>query len=99
VVHNAGREPNPARTMPAPDNPRSCATGDESPAEPDSPLCFDCRERPDGTRGAALPPTMCRLCWYEHLVWRHGVWMLGHRGELSDCIHDCHDDTFLKSTS
>ena len=49
----------------------------------------------EGTLGAPIPDTACRLCWHERLVWRGGVWMLDHRGPLGDCTHPCHDDDVL----
>jgi hypothetical protein len=57
-------------------------------------------EPAEGTLGDQIPDTACRFCWHDRLVWRAGVWMLEHRGPLSDCTHACHDDeTLLPSVS
>ena len=54
----------------------------------------------EGALGQPIPEGWCRLCWHEHFVWRGGVWMLEHRGPLSDCRHHCHDhEGFLLSVS
>lgn len=57
---------------------------------------------PDTRRGAevpALPAGMCRVCWCEHLVRRDNQLWLEHIGPLDQCVHGCHDNTFLSSTS
>ena len=57
-------------------------------------------EPPEGSLGPPVPDTACRLCWHRHLVRRGGVWMLQHRGPLSDCTHSCHDqESLLPSVS
>ena len=54
----------------------------------------------EGTVGAVVPATWCRLCWHDRFVWRDGAWMLEHRGPFADCTHSCHDDEgFLPSVS
>lgn len=55
------------------------------------------------TRGDAeascLPSEMCRVCWREHLVRRDNHLWLEHIGPLDQCMHGCHDNTFLSSSS
>lgn len=57
----------------------------------DTRLCQVCMDRPYGTLGAELDPSICRQCWGDRHVWLGNAWGMQHVGGFSGCQHACHD--------